>query len=107
MKKLLCTLAYSLYIIVATSAGAQDLPYFKKLVKELSSSKYQGRGYARDGVRKAGKYIFKQFDKGGVDEVSFQPFTLDINTFCGAMEMWADGRKLEAGVEFSMREYSQ
>ena len=85
---------------------AQDLPRFKKLVRQLSSAKYQGRGYARDGVRKAGKYIAREFEKSGVDEVTLQPFTLDINTFNGAMEMWTDGRKLVPGIDFSMREYS-
>ena len=85
---------------------AQDLPRFRKLVRQLSSAKYQGRGYARDGVRKAGKYIAREFEKSGVDEVTLQPFTLDINTFNGAMEMWADGRKLVPGIDFSMREYS-
>ena len=86
--------------------GAQDLAQFKRIVKDLSSARYQGRGYAKDGVRKAGKYICRAFEKAGADEVTFQPFTLDINTFCGDMEMWADGRKLQAGTEFSMREYS-
>ena len=85
---------------------AQDLPYFKKVVKELSSARYQGRGYARNGANKAGKYLEKEFRKVGADEVTLQPFSIDINTFCGAMEMWADGQKLRAGVDFSMREYS-
>jgi len=88
------------------TAEAQDLPRYKKIVKQLSSAKYQGRGYARDGVRKAGQYIAKEFEKSGVDEVTLQPFTLDINTFNGAMQMWADGRKLVPGIDFSMREYS-
>ena len=90
----------------AIGLGAQDLPHYKRIVKELSSAKYQGRGYARDGVNKAGKYLEKEFRKAGVDEVTLQPFTLDINTFCGKMNMWADGKKLRAGVDFSMREYS-
>ena len=85
---------------------AQDLPRFRKLVRQLSSAKYQGRGYARNGVRKAGKHIAREFEKSGVDEVTLQPFTLDINTFNGAMEMWTDGRKLVPGIDFSMREYS-
>lgn len=105
-KALIALMAVALMIGSASFSGAQDLPYFKKLVKDLSSSKFQGRGYARDGANKAGKYIAKQFKKAGVDEVTEQPFTIDINTFCGAMEMYADGRKLEAGIEFSMREYS-
>jgi len=87
-------------------ASAQDLALFKRVVKELSSARYQGRGYARDGANIAGKYLEKEFRKVGVDKVVLQPFTIDINTFCGAMEMRADGKKLRPGVDFSMREYS-
>ena len=82
------------------------MTHYKKVVKELSSAKYQGRGYARDGANKAGKYLEKEFRKAGVDQVTCQPFTIDINTFCGKMKMSADGKKLKAGVDFSMREYS-
>lgn len=98
-----------LIILLSFSAmqlHAQDLPHFKRVVKELSSAKYQGRGYAKGGANKAGKYLEKEFRKAGVDEVTLQPFTIDINTFPGAMKMWADGKKLRAGVDFSMREYS-
>ncbi|MBQ2501565.1 MAG: M28 family peptidase [Bacteroidales bacterium] len=92
--------------LAALQLGAQDLTHYKKVVKELSSAKYQGRGYARDGANKAGKYLEKEFRKAGVDQVTCQPFTIDINTFCGKMKMSADGKKLKAGVDFSMREYS-
>ena len=102
MKKLLIIF----FSLVTLELNAQDLPHFKRVVKELSSSRYQGRGYARGGANKAGKYLEKEFRKAGVDEVTLQPFTIDINTFPGAMEMWADGKKLRAGVDFSMREYS-
>ncbi|MBR5073124.1 MAG: Zn-dependent exopeptidase M28 [Bacteroidales bacterium] len=95
-----------LLALVAVQLPAQDLGHYKRVVKELSSSKYQGRGYARGGANKAGKYLEKQYKKAGVDEVTLQPFTIDINTFNGKMEMWADGKKLTAGVDFSMREYS-
>ena len=103
--KALFLLALALSVFVP-HVKAQDLPRFKKIVRELSSSKYQGRGYARNGVRKAGKYLAAEYEKSGVDEVAFQPFTLDINTFNGKMQMLADGRKLKAGFDFSMREYS-
>ncbi len=93
-------------MLASVQLGAQDLPHFKRIVRELSSARYQGRGYARDGANKAGKYLQKEFEKAGADEVTLQPFTIDINTFCGAMEMRADGRKLRPGVDFSMREYS-
>ena len=102
MKKLF----FFLLAFVALQLNAQDLAHYKQIVKELSSSKYQGRGYAKDGANKAGKYLEKEFTKAGVDKVICQPFTIDINTFAGKMKMWADGKKLTPGVDFSMREYS-
>ncbi len=95
-----------LWAMATMPAEAQNMAHYKRVIKQLSSSKFQGRGYAKDGANKAGKYLQKEFEKAGVDEVSLQPFKLDINTFCGQMEMWADGKKLRAGIDFSMREYS-
>ena len=106
MKKRISIIVFLLLALCAIPAGGQDLRQFKRVVKELSSRKFQGRGYARDGANKAGKYLEKQFLKAGADEVTLQDFTIDINTFCGDCEMWADGKKLRAGVDFSMREYS-
>ena len=91
---------------VGMQAGAQDLAHYKSIIKELSSDKYQGRGYAKDGANKAGEFLQNEFLKAGVDDVYIQPFKIDINTFCGKMEMWADGKKLRPGIDFSMREYS-
>ena len=85
---------------------AQDLTHYKQIVKELSSSKYQGRGYAKNGANKAGKYLEKEFTKVGVDEVICQPFKLDINTFPGKMKMWVDGKKQVPGVDFTVREFN-
>ena len=85
---------------------AQDLNHYKKIVKELSSAKYQGRGYAYDGANKAGKYLQKEFEKVGADMVVLQPFKIDINTFPGKMELSVDGKKQVPGVDFTMREFS-
>ena len=95
-----------LLAVAAVQGGAQDLAQYKKVVKELSSSKYQGRGYARGGANKAGNYLEKQFRKAGVDAVTRQHFTLDINTFPGKMKLSVDGRKMVAGMDFTLREYS-
>ena len=91
---------------VAVSLQAQDLPAYKRIVKELSSARYQGRGYAKNGVRKAGRFIEKEFRKAGVDEVITQPFCLDVNTFPGVMKMSVDGKRLVAGQDFVLREFS-
>ena len=91
---------------IAVQLGAQDLPHYKKIVKKLSSAKYQGRGYAEDGANKAGKWIAKEFTRAGADEVVCQPFKLDINTFPGKMEMSIDGTKQIPGVDFTIREFN-
>ena len=108
MKKLLLIFMAVAIVVVfhPTSLQAQDLNHYKQIVKELSSAKYQGRGYAYDGANKAGKYLQKEFEKTGADEVICQPFKLSINTFPKKMEMSVDGRALTPGVDFSMREYS-
>ena len=102
MRKLL----FLFLMCVTCAVSAQDVTHYKKIVKELSSAKYRGRGYAYDGANKAGRYLEKEFRKAGVDEVVCQPFKLDINTFPGKMSVSVDGRELEAGIEFVMREYS-
>ena len=106
MNRMKKQLTLFLLAIVALQLQAQDLAHYKRIVKEISSAKYQGRGYARGGANKAGKFLQKEYRKAGVDEVTLQPFTIDINTFCGKMEMWADGKQLTPGIDFSMREYS-
>lgn len=82
------------------------LEHYKSIIKELSSEKYQGRGYAADGILRAGEFIYEEFRKAGADEVVKQPFSIDVNTFPGKMEASVDGKPLVAGVDFVMREYS-
>ena len=102
MKRLLIILL----ALVCLHAQAQDMTHYKRVLKELCSAKYQGRGYALDGANKAGKYLEKEFRKVGADEVMIQPFTLSINTFPGHMELSVDGKKQVPGVDFTMREFS-
>lgn len=104
MKRLLALLFCA--SMLSLGVQAQDSEHFKEIVKDLSSARFQGRGYAKDGVVKAGKYIETEFRKVGVDEVTLQPFTIDVNTFPGKVKMWVDGKKLTPGTEFVMREYS-
>ena len=91
---------------VALQLSAQDLAHYKKIVKELSSKRYEGRGYAEDGANKAGRWIAKEFERVGADEVTCQPFKLNINTFPGKMEMLVDGVKQIPGADFTLREFN-
>ena len=102
MKKLLLMVL----AVIAIQLSAQDLAHYKKIVKELSAAKYQGRGYAEDGANKAGKWIAKEFARIGADEVVCQPFKLNINTFPGKMKMSIDGKNMVPGVDFTLREFN-
>ncbi len=102
MKKLFLLLL----TVVTVQLNAQDLALYKKVVKNLSSAKYQGRGYAEDGANKAGKYLAKEFARAGADEVICQPFTLDINTFPGKMKVEVDGKKYIPSADFTLREFA-
>ena len=102
MKKLLLLVL----AVITVQLSAQDLAHYKKIVKELSSAKYQGRGYAEDGANNAGRWIAKEFARNGANEVVSQPFKLNINTFPGKMEMSIDGRKMVPGVDFTLREFN-
>ncbi len=48
MKKLVVIVLAFLMVVTQNFASlqAQDLAHYKRIVKELSSAKYQGRGYA-------------------------------------------------------------
>ena len=102
MKKILIVLM----LIAATALNAQDMAHYKRIVKHLNSARYQGRGYALGGANKAGRYLKNEYEKAGADEVICQPFTLDINTFPGKMKLSADGKRLKAGTDFTLREFS-
>lgn len=109
MKKSLIMAACAL-LLAGCSGKYKDpghyLDHYKKIVRELSSETYQGRGYAADGVLKAGDYIAEEFGRSGVKDVFRQTFSIDVNTFYGNMEASVDGKALVPGRDFVMREYS-
>lgn len=106
MKKSFSILALTLLAMFTQTLVAQDLGKYTEVITELSSKKYAGRGYTFNGVQKAGKYLEKQYKLAGVDEVTTQTFTQNINTFPNHAEMSVDGKALTPGTEFSMREFS-
>ncbi len=87
---------------------AQDSDLYKDVINELSSKKYYGRAYYKDGDVKAAAYIQKQFETLGAKPYNsyYQDFSFPVNTFNGKMEMSIDGKKLEVGKDFVMREFS-
>jgi aminopeptidase YwaD len=104
MKKLILLIG----ILCATMyAQAQNLKYTMEVISTLASEDFHGRGYYEKGDYKAAEYIREEFKKVKLEAFGeyFQPFTLNINTFPGQMELKVDGKEMKAGKDFVMREY--
>lgn len=83
---------------------AQDSLYARRVVDTLTSPYFWGRGYTKDGVGKAARFItneFKSFGLKSLDGKDFlQPFSYDANTFPGKMKVTINGIDLKPGRDF-------
>jgi len=97
-KTLIVLLAFSL------SASAQDSIFARKMVDTLTSPYFWGRGYTKNGVKKAADFLSAQFKSYGLspmDGKSFlQDFSYPINTFPGKMDVQINGKDLVPGQDF-------
>ena len=101
MKKKTVTLILALSFYFA---GAQDLSFGRKIVDTLTSSYFWGRGYTRDGMGKAAKFLVSQFRSYGLEPMSgrsfLQHFSYPVNTFPGKMEVSINDKRLLPGKDF-------
>jgi hypothetical protein len=83
---------------------AQDEVFARKIVDTLSSKHFWGRGYTKNGVHKAQKYLTTQFKSIGLtpmDGKSFlQPFSYSVNTYPGKMFVAINDEPLVPGQDF-------
>lgn len=107
MKKIGLGLVALSLVFVQPVQSAQETPYFrytKKIVRKLSSPKYWGRGYTKNGMKKAAHFIANELDQMGVESLDsksyFQSYSHPVNTFPGKMRVKINGRVLEPGVDF-------
>jgi len=106
MKKWLCFLPV-LFICHAhaqqVSTGS-DISYNRKMVDTLTSPAFWGRGYTKDGMKKAAAFLAGQFEQMGLQPLGnkdfLQRFSFPVNTFPGKMEVELNGNKLIPGVDF-------
>jgi len=83
---------------------AQDSVYTRQVIKFLTSEKCFGRGYVKNGLGTAAKYIAGELNKQTVTPLFkdsyFQPFTFDVNTFPGKMSVEINKHTLVPGVDY-------
>lgn len=96
-------------LLIVNAGYSQDLKQYKKDIKTLSSKKMEGRGYCKNGMNKAANFIANEFEKIGVEKVNgsyYQAFSYDVNVFPGKAEVKIDGKKLQVGEQWVVREFS-
>lgn len=77
--------------------------YGRKIVDELASDAFYGRGYVNKGEKKAADYIAKEFEKFGAEKIGdsyYQEFTLGVNTFPGDVSVTIGNKTLKTGEDF-------
>ena len=85
----------------APAAQAQDMPRVRATIKKLASPKMHGRGYVKQGERKAADYLRGRLRQLKLEPLApdyTQPFTLDVNTFPGKLRLQVVS-KLSVGYE--------
>lgn len=83
---------------------SQDAAFAHRIVDTLTSTAFWGRGYTKDGMKKAAGFLAAQFQSYGLQPMSgknfFQPFSYPANTFPGDMQVEINGRQLVPGKDF-------
>ncbi len=91
-------------ILLVISSSAQDISYNRKIVDTLTSSYFWGRGYTKDGMKKAADFLSAEFKNARLvplNKKEFQQeFKFSANTFPGEMAVEINGKKLIPGVDF-------
>jgi len=95
---------FSVFCFLSTSIQAQDTVYARQVIKYLTSEKCFGRGYVKNGLQSAEKYLVSELKKQNVTPLfnsSFtQSFIHPVNTFPKACAVSVNGKKLKPGNDF-------
>ena len=93
-----------LVLFASINSFAQDISYNRKIVDTLTSPYFWGRGYTKDGMKKAADFLaleFKCLRLQPLDKKDFlQKFSFSANTFPGKMEVEVNGKKLQPGTDY-------
>lgn len=83
--------------------AAQDIEYAKKVVNDLCSPEMAGRGYVRNGCKKAADYIKNEYSRQGLSSFGgdyFQSFGFQAIAYPYRVEITIDGKDLITGEDF-------
>lgn len=90
-------------LVFVATLHAQDVGYAKKVIGQLCSPAFYGRGYVNQGDKIAADYIKKEIELAGASPFNanhFQPFTFEVNAFAGEVSFVVDNHSLIPGEHF-------
>ncbi|MFN0081265.1 MAG: M28 family metallopeptidase [Ferruginibacter sp.] len=98
-------ISFSFLILFSSfNSIAQDISYNRKIVDTLTSPYFWGRGYTKDGMKKAADFLSGEFKNAGLQPLNkkdfLQKFSFSANTFPRKMEVEVNGKKLEPGTDY-------
>ena len=83
---------------------SQDLDYAKKIVEQLSSAEFKGRGYIENGDKISADYIANEYRNLGLlpgnKKSYFQKFNLSVNTLPNRVIVKIDGIELKTATDY-------
>lgn len=88
---------------IGLKLGAQDVLQARKVVRELCSDDFAGRGYVEEGTSKTLKFLQQEFKKYKLQPMSdgfLQPFAYQAVAYPEMVRLVADGIDLIPGEEF-------
>src|SRR3989338_822534 len=97
MRKLLAC-----FLLISFGINA-PLERARTATETLCSPEFHGRGYVNAGDSIAAEYIAGQFKEAGCKSFPqglFQPFSFNVNTFPGDMQLFINGNELKPGVDY-------
>lgn len=97
-----CRLLLLLFLIAGKAFG-QDSLYVRSVIRSLTSNACHGRGYVKNGDKKAAGFIASEFKKTGLVPIGdnyYQHFSFPVNTFPSHMDLRIGDARLAAGRDF-------
>lgn len=97
-------LALKLFILIAFASfqSFSQVEDVRRVVKQLCSPEFHGRGYVNGGDSIAAGYIAGEFQKAGLHNLTpgyYQYFSFPVNTFPGKADFYLDNKKLTVGED--------
>lgn len=92
------------FMLCIVKSFAQDSVYARHILDTLTSSAFWGRGYTKNGMKKASLFLEKECKQLGLKPISkksfLQPYSYSVNIFPDKMQLSINGKPLEAGKDF-------